>query len=151
MSLSSTRSPAGMRMDEPTVARRAPYLALVRPLNVLMAAAGVAVGGVVAVGPEGLAAPIGGSNVPVAVALASASLAAALFTAAGNVLNDYFDRDTDRVNHPERPIPSGLVTPVEARRFAVALFLVSFVAVGLAESWPLGVLWAMNLAAMIAY
>jgi len=129
----------------------APYFRLARPVNVLMAAAGVAVGGIVAVGPEGLVAPLAGSNVPVSVGLAWAALAAALFTGAANVLNDYFDRDTDAVNHPDRPIPSGLVTPTEARRFALALFIVSFAAVGFGLNWPLGVFWAMNLVAMIAY
>jgi len=130
---------------------RAPFLALVRPANVLMAAAGVAVGGVVAVGIERLALPMLGSNLPVVVPLAAAAGSAALFTAAGNVLNDYFDRDTDAVNHPDRPIPAGLVTPIQARRLAVTLFLVSFVALPFVGTSALVVLWALNLVAMVAY
>ena len=47
----------------------------------------------------------------------------ALITAAGNVINDYFDADIDRINRPERPIPSGTVTPMAARSYAVTLFL----------------------------
>ena len=47
-----------------------------------------------------------------------------LITAAGNVINDYFDADIDRINRPERPIPSGSVTPIAARYFAIILFLV---------------------------
>jgi geranylgeranylglycerol-phosphate geranylgeranyltransferase len=46
-----------------------------------------------------------------------------LITAAGNVINDYFDADIDRINRPERPIPSGTVTPGAARFFAGVLFL----------------------------
>ena len=46
-----------------------------------------------------------------------------LITAAGNVINDYFDADIDRINRPERPIPSGIVSPMAARGFAVTLFL----------------------------
>jgi geranylgeranylglycerol-phosphate geranylgeranyltransferase len=46
-----------------------------------------------------------------------------LITAAGNVINDYFDADIDRINRPERPIPSGTVSPMAARCFAVTLFL----------------------------
>ena len=46
-----------------------------------------------------------------------------LITAAGNVINDYFDADIDRINRPERPIPSGSVSPMAARGFAVTLFL----------------------------
>ncbi len=47
----------------------------------------------------------------------------ALITAAGNVINDYYDIEIDRVNRPDRPIPSGAVTPRAARAYAVTLFL----------------------------
>ncbi len=46
-----------------------------------------------------------------------------LITAAGNVINDFFDADIDRINRPERPIPSGKVSLIAARGFAVTLFL----------------------------
>lgn len=46
-----------------------------------------------------------------------------LITAAGNVINDYYDIEIDRVNRPDRPIPSGDVTPRAARAYAVTLFL----------------------------
>jgi geranylgeranylglycerol-phosphate geranylgeranyltransferase len=39
------------------------------------------------------------------------------------VLNDYFDIETDRVNAPHRPIPSGLVMPSEALSFSILLIL----------------------------
>lgn len=51
-----------------------------------------------------------------------------LITAAGNVINDYFDVEIDRVNRPERPIPSGIVTLPAARAFAVTLFLAGILA-----------------------
>lgn len=51
-----------------------------------------------------------------------------LITAAGDVINDYFDADIDRINRPERPIPSGAVTPLAARCFAVTLFLAGILA-----------------------
>jgi geranylgeranylglycerol-phosphate geranylgeranyltransferase len=47
----------------------------------------------------------------------------ALITAAGNIINDYFDADIDRINRPERPIPSGTVTMGAAKRIAVVFFL----------------------------
>lgn len=46
-----------------------------------------------------------------------------LITAAGNVINDYYDVGIDRVNRPDRPIPSGRVTLRAARAWAVTLFL----------------------------
>jgi geranylgeranylglycerol-phosphate geranylgeranyltransferase len=47
----------------------------------------------------------------------------ALITAAGNVINDFFDAKIDAINRPDRPIPSGAVTRAAARGFAVTLFL----------------------------
>jgi len=47
----------------------------------------------------------------------------ALITAAGNVINDFFDAEIDAINRPDRPIPSGAVSRGDARRFAVTLFL----------------------------
>ncbi len=47
----------------------------------------------------------------------------ALVTGAGNVINDYFDVEIDRVNRPDRPIPAGQVSLPAARAFAATLFL----------------------------
>ena len=47
----------------------------------------------------------------------------ALITAAGNVINDYFDVKIDVINRPDRPIPSGAVTRAGALGFAMTLFL----------------------------
>jgi geranylgeranylglycerol-phosphate geranylgeranyltransferase len=44
-------------------------------------------------------------------------------TAAGNVLNDYYDADIDAINCPERPIPSGQITRKTALWYAITLFL----------------------------
>jgi geranylgeranylglycerol-phosphate geranylgeranyltransferase len=46
-----------------------------------------------------------------------------LITAAGNVINDFFDSEIDTINRPDRPIPSGAVSREAARGFAVTLFL----------------------------
>ncbi len=54
-----------------------------------------------------------------------AVVAVFLFSSAGNVLNDYFDREIDKINHPERPIPSKRVNAGDALKFSVALFLLS--------------------------
>jgi len=54
-----------------------------------------------------------------------AAIAIFLFSSAGNVLNDYFDREIDKSNHPERPIPSNKVKASDALKFSIALFLFS--------------------------
>jgi geranylgeranylglycerol-phosphate geranylgeranyltransferase len=44
-----------------------------------------------------------------------------LLLAASMVLNDYFDREIDAINQPEKPVPAGIVKPTEALSFAVIL------------------------------
>jgi len=87
---------------------------------------------------------------PLSVTLLLAAIVAALFTAAGNALNDYFDAETDARNHPERPIPRGLLTRTGALQVSAVLFAL---AVGLAlflnlESF---VIVLANLAVMVSY
>ena len=51
-----------------------------------------------------------------------AMLAVFFETAAGNVINDYFDYNIDLVNKPERPIPSGRISLKNGRNYAYLLF-----------------------------
>ena len=55
--------------------------------------------------------------------LAFASGVVFLFIIGGNALNDYLDREIDRIAHPERPIPSGRMRPSTAARISVAAFM----------------------------
>ncbi len=48
----------------------------------------------------------------------------------GMVLNDYFDRHRDALERPERPIPSGRVSPRSALILATLLILTGFAAAG---------------------
>jgi len=52
-----------------------------------------------------------------------AFVAVFLVTAGGNVINDYFDVDIDRVNKPRRALPSGLITRRSALVYALTLLL----------------------------
>ncbi|MDJ0705278.1 MAG: geranylgeranylglycerol-phosphate geranylgeranyltransferase [Leptolyngbyaceae cyanobacterium MO_188.B28] len=49
-------------------------------------------------------------------------------------INDYWDLDKDRIDHPERPLPSGRLKPQQAWRAAVILFTAALIA-----AIPLGV------------
>jgi geranylgeranylglycerol-phosphate geranylgeranyltransferase len=42
------------------------------------------------------------------------------------ILNDYFDVETDRINAPGRPVPSGLVTKTEALALSSAVAVLGF-------------------------
>jgi len=53
-----------------------------------------------------------------------AGIAAAMITSAGNIINDYFDFEIDKINKPERPIPSGRVSRSDALMLSFALFMI---------------------------
>ena len=86
-----------------------PLIAVARPLNCAIAALSVAVGA--------LTSGLWTAGWPLAVGSASA----ALITGAGNVYNDLRDQDIDHINRPERPLPSGRLSPAAARIEAMAM------------------------------
>jgi geranylgeranylglycerol-phosphate geranylgeranyltransferase len=91
-------------------------LEITRPHNLVVAGLTILVGWTLA----------GGGAPGLEVALAA--LAGTLVAAAGNVVNDYFDADIDRINKPRRPIPSGRMTRRESYRYAALLALAALVA-----------------------
>jgi geranylgeranylglycerol-phosphate geranylgeranyltransferase len=84
------------------------------------------------------------------VAVPAAVVATATATGAGNAVNDYFDREVDAINRPDRPLPRGAVTPQGALVFCGLLFAA---AVGAALLLPVAalVIAAVNLLALVAY
>ncbi len=50
-------------------------------------------------------------------------IAIAFAVSAGNVINDYYDLDIDRINKPHRPLPSGLFDPVSVKIFYAVLLV----------------------------
>lgn len=87
------------------------YIEILRPVNSIMAAAAVLIGSMVA----------GASGLEQAVLLAM--LSAFLISGAGMAINDYYDIGIDRINKPDRPLPSGRIQPRNAMIYAIALFL----------------------------
>ncbi len=115
---------------------------LLRPKNCLMAVLSIIIVALVA-------SSLDAGTIPISEVLV-ASLVVFLFTGAGNALNDYLDRDIDRANHPERPIPSGHVKPRTATAVAGILFAAS-VALGLWLSLYCMLIILLNLAIMLGY
>lgn len=74
----------------------------------------------------------------------SAFLSVFFISASILVLNDYFDIETDKINAPHRPIPSGLVSATEALRLSIFLL-----AAGLVLSFTISVLAFVCAAALL--
>lgn len=77
-------------------------------------------------------------------------LATSAIYAGGCVLNDLCDRETDLRERPQRPIPSGLVSPREAGVLAFALFAVGLAGAALAGPLPFAIAVAL-IVLVIAY
>jgi len=93
---------------------------------------------------------VAGNALSLPFAVVAAVVATVCATGAGNAVNDYFDREIDRVNRPDRPIPRGAVSPRGALAFSGVLFAVAVVA---ALTLPLAALLiaVVNSLALIAY
>jgi 4-hydroxybenzoate polyprenyltransferase len=88
-----------------------PILQLLRPANVVTAVADILAGYAIAGAGQ-------------RITLFWLAAASACLYAGGVVLNDVFDRDVDRKERPERPIPSGRVTAGSAATLGAALLVV---------------------------
>lgn len=89
---------------------------LIRPLNCLIAFATVLAAGLIA-----------SLNEVNYLIIILAGATAFLSTSAGNSINDYFDIETDRINRPQRPLPSGLLTKYEVIFFYIILTILSLI------------------------
>lgn len=60
-----------------------------------------------------------------------------LISATSLILNDYFDLESDRINAPERPLPSGIVTKQEVVALSCLVTMLGFIAAYLLSSQAL--------------
>ncbi|NUN69293.1 MAG: geranylgeranylglycerol-phosphate geranylgeranyltransferase [Bacteroidetes bacterium] len=87
-----------------------PYITLIRPVNFVITALSIFVACLLA----------GGTQAQLLV-MVFASLSGALIGSGGMVINDIIDVEIDRINKPDRPIPSGAVDRYDAMMFYGAL------------------------------
>jgi geranylgeranylglycerol-phosphate geranylgeranyltransferase len=81
------------------------YWEILRPVNSLMLGLAIVIGALITGGTSVL-------NEPFILVLAF--ITGFSLTGASMAINDYFDQETDEINEPERPLPSGKMEPVEA-------------------------------------
>lgn len=118
-------------------------IAITRPGNAIAAGVMTFIGGFVVRGFEVL-------DTESRVAIVTAILGTIFAVSAGNTINDYFDREIDQINNPNRPIPSGTVTPRKALEISAIFFIAAFV---LALTLPLlaSAIAIVNLVLLVAY
>ena len=67
--------------------------------------------------------------------LAAVALAGPLVCGTSQIVNDWFDREVDAINEPDRPIPSGRVPGNNAFYFAIAWSVLSLVVASFLGKW----------------
>ena len=115
------------------------YLDLARPINAVAASALTFIGSFVSAG-----------EVDAPIRVGAAVLATLLAVAAGNAINDYFDRDVDAINNPERPIPRGDISPRSALAFSLVAFIGAIGAAFFLPALAIGIA-VVNFVALVAY
>ncbi len=95
------------------------YIQLFRPGNCIMGIVGTFIAVWMAAGTD---------IVDYAVELILVAVLVFVFIAGGNALNDSIDYEIDKVSHPERPVPSGKITPDSARKIGYGMLTVSVLA-----------------------
>jgi geranylgeranylglycerol-phosphate geranylgeranyltransferase len=91
------------------------YFTIIRPVNAFAAGLAAIVAYLIATG----------TLIPAVLLLFAIVV---LITAAGNVINDFYDAEIDALNRSDRPIPSGKVRRPAALWYAVFLFLAGIAA-----------------------
>lgn len=95
------------------------WVRIIRPLNGVMGIVGTVISAFIA---------LGYSILSEYIAVLIAALCVFLVTSGGNIINDIYDRETDRVNHPDRPVASGRISVPAARTYSIVLFILPVIA-----------------------
>ncbi|OGC75880.1 MAG: hypothetical protein A2145_07115 [candidate division Zixibacteria bacterium RBG_16_40_9] len=66
-----------------------------------------------------------------------AGLSAIFLAAGGYVINDFWDKEIDKINKPHRPLPAGLVSPKTAWYLSFLLFLLGIISACLVNHYVL--------------
>jgi geranylgeranylglycerol-phosphate geranylgeranyltransferase len=101
-----------------------PYLLLSRPLNLLIAFLSICAATVLA-----------GAERHDALNMVLAGLTGVFVAAGANAINDIFDIEIDRINRPDRPLPSGMLSRENAFRFWQGTALAAGVASAVIGPW----------------
>jgi 1,4-dihydroxy-2-naphthoate octaprenyltransferase len=117
------------------------FLRLTRPANIVTAISDILAGAAIA-GYSG--------SMPELSALLLLILATIGLYGGGVVFNDVFDAALDRIERPERPIPSGLITEKEGTFLGASLLVIGITAAFGRAAYPSGIIaFVIALAALI--
>ncbi|MCF7827145.1 MAG: geranylgeranylglycerol-phosphate geranylgeranyltransferase, partial [Candidatus Marinimicrobia bacterium] len=97
-----------------------PWITILRPLNLLQATLAVVL-------TTAFLGELEQTNILILLILSVITI-----NAGGNIINDIYDLEIDRINRPDRPLPSGAMSVKQARIYLIFLF-----AAGSLFSWSI--------------
>ena len=115
------------------------YFKILRPLNGLMSVFAVFIGALIA-----------GAPIEPRTGLLLGFVSVFLISGGGMAINDYFDAEIDKLNRPDRPIPSGKMSKNAAIFYSAVLFVLG-VAASYMISFDALIVAAVSSALLIAY
>ena len=118
------------------------YLELFRLENGIIGIIGIAVTAFIAVGTDIV------NYVPQVII---GAVLVIFFIAGGNSLNDYTDREGDKISHPNRPLPSGRMEPKTALILAIVTLVLSFLCSILLWNWTTSLIVFIAIVLMVGY
>jgi geranylgeranylglycerol-phosphate geranylgeranyltransferase len=120
------------------------WIRIIRPINALMGFVATYISALVGIGLN-----IIHSNF---LELSTfAGICVFLVISAGNIINDISDADTDKINHPERPIPKGEIRIRDAWIVSDVFFIIAAVLAGILLSLTAGIVVITAIAVLVGY
>jgi geranylgeranylglycerol-phosphate geranylgeranyltransferase len=113
------------------------FIKLIRPINGLMMGFAVLVGASFVLTES--------FSINLTLNLFLGYITSFILTSASMSLNDFYDKEIDAINEPNRPIPAGIVNPFESIFFAVILSIIGLVAASIL-SLRLNSIWCIIIA-----
>ena len=107
------------------------YLKIIRPLNGVMSAIAVYIAALIS-GAITLSALF-------AMPVLFAMLVVFLISGFGMIVNDIYDIEIDKINKPNRPLPSGKISMRNAKIYSIVLFLLGIVLAYLINIYAIGI------------
>jgi 4-hydroxybenzoate polyprenyltransferase len=112
------------------------YLELARPFTLLPPLLGIISGAICAWGSVHNPYPPGEATVAMILTVVLGSLCAAFLNAASNAINQIYDLEIDRINKPDRPLVTGVLSIREAWWFTALFYVLAILPTWLVVVYP---------------
>ncbi|EQD70367.1 UbiA prenyltransferase [mine drainage metagenome] len=120
------------------------WIRIIRPVNAIMGFVATYISALVGIG-------LGLFHTEPLILSSIAGVCVFLVISGGNIINDISDAETDRINHPDRPIPRGEITVRNAGVASVMFFVISAILAAIFLNLLAGLVVITAIAILVGY